>query len=273
MAKSQEVAVKASTDLVVADDIFEAEAGAGSEAVRPEDQAVPFLRILQALSPQVKRANAAYVEGAKEGDVLNTVDQTIWDGERGILVIPCYFRPVLVEWRPREQGGGFVRSVEANGIEGIRLKASATRSDDGKVYLPNGNTLIDTAQHYVIQVTETGLGESSFVARALIAMSSTQLKVSRQWITLREQQIGKNAQGGRFALPSYACVYRLTTRSQSNEKGEFYNWSVSLYRRSTLDEVNMARAFYAGLRSGEVKHAEHDDEGSGAVHIHNADIL
>lgn len=254
---------------ILPDEAFADEAGAGLEAVRPEDQAIPFFRILQALSPQLKRANAAYVEGAKEGDILNTVDKRVWDGDQGILVIPCWFRPTLVEWRPREKGGGFVRSIEAGSIEGLQAKASATRGDDGKMYLPSGNHLIDTAQHYVLQVSNDG----DYVARAVIAMSSTQLKVSRQWLTMREQQIGRTSAGQRFVLPSYACVYRLSTANQINDKGEFFNWQVALERRAVAQEVQMGRAFYLGVKAGEVKAADHDDDGAPSVSIHQADML
>lgn len=269
MAKAELTVVKDRDLAIVDDSLFEDEAGAGLENVRPEDQAIPFLRVLQALSPQLKRQNANYIDGAKEGDILNTVDRVVWDGDKGILVIPCWFRPTLVEWKPRSVGGGFVRATEANSPEGVSMKAAAQRGDDGKSYLPSGNHVIDTAQHYVLQISEEG----EFLARAVIAMSSTQLRVSRQWMTMREQQTGKNSKGVRFTLPSYACVYRLTTANQVNDKGEFFNWSVALERRANAGEVDMARAFYLGVKAGEVKAADHDDDANPTVVIHNSDIL
>lgn len=268
MAKAELTLVDNRDLAVVEDALFEDEAGAGLENVRPEDQAIPFLRVLQALSPQLKRTNAGYIDGAKEGDIFNTVDRLIWDGSKGVLVIPCWFRPTLVEWRPRSVGGGFVRATEANSPEGVGMKAAAQRGDDGKSYLANGNHVIDTAQHYVLQISEEG----EFLARAVIAMASTQLRVSRQWMTMREQQVGKTTKGSRFTLPSYACVYRLTTVPQVNDKGEFSNWSVVLERRANAGEVEMARAFYLGVKAGEVKAADHDDEPT-PVMVHNADIL
>ncbi len=37
-----------------------------------------------------------------------------WDGEEGIVVIPCYQTTKYLEFIPREQGGGFQGEIPAN---------------------------------------------------------------------------------------------------------------------------------------------------------------
>src|SRR5215471_6335920 len=79
-------------------DLFEGESGAGHEYVRAQDQAIPFLAILQSGSPQVGK-DSEY-EG-EEGMIFDNVTGECFDGSDGISVIPCQFIPKLSEWRPR----------------------------------------------------------------------------------------------------------------------------------------------------------------------------
>ena len=45
----------------------------GFENMTQEDMALPFVRILGQLSPQVTEGDAKYIEGAKPGMIYNTV--------------------------------------------------------------------------------------------------------------------------------------------------------------------------------------------------------
>jgi hypothetical protein len=67
MAKpeTKEVAVKEPAPLPAVID-FTADAGAGFEDADSSSFALPFLRILQAISPQAKKQNPKYIEGAEE---------------------------------------------------------------------------------------------------------------------------------------------------------------------------------------------------------------
>ncbi|HKU52551.1 MAG TPA: hypothetical protein VJQ25_08795, partial [Nitrospira sp.] len=50
------------------------------------DVAIPFLRILQSNSPQVKKQNAKYVIDAEAGMFFNTATNDIYSGDTGIYV-------------------------------------------------------------------------------------------------------------------------------------------------------------------------------------------
>ena len=85
----------------LATNIFEADAGAGSQNITQEDLALPFLKVLGQLSPEVNKRNGKYVEGAEPGMILNTVTNDIYDGSKGIEVLPVYYKRQLVEWQDR----------------------------------------------------------------------------------------------------------------------------------------------------------------------------
>ena len=53
--------------------VLEEFAGEGLEEVTAEDLAIPFLRVLAQLSPQVNKRDGAYVDGAEAGMIYNTV--------------------------------------------------------------------------------------------------------------------------------------------------------------------------------------------------------
>ena len=70
-AKSTDV----STDVL--DDIFET-AGDGASFDSSEMQ-IPFVRILQPMSPQLKKGKAEHIEGASQGDIFNNLRVGVFD--------------------------------------------------------------------------------------------------------------------------------------------------------------------------------------------------
>ena len=72
--------------------MFESDAHKGMEQMGGDDLALPFIRILGDLSPQVKKSKAEYVEGAEPGMLFNTVSKELYNGDKGITVVPCYYK-------------------------------------------------------------------------------------------------------------------------------------------------------------------------------------
>ena len=58
-------------------------AQAGYENTGQQDQLIPFLAILQALSPQVQQGTPEYIEGARTGQLFNTATREVIDGQKG----------------------------------------------------------------------------------------------------------------------------------------------------------------------------------------------
>ena len=86
----------------------------------------------------------------------------LYDGEKGLNVVPCYYKREYVEWSDRGEGTSApvkIHSVQSGIIE------QATRDASYKDRLPNGNYLENTASYFVLLES----GEA-----ALISMKSTQ---------------------------------------------------------------------------------------------------
>ena len=266
MAKNA-VAVKAQSTAVVVAEEFEAFAALGMDQVRSEDMSIPFLRILAQLSPQVNKRDGAYVDGAEAGMLYNTVANEAYDGEKGVLVIPCYYNRRYVEWKPREKGGGYVNSYDVDD----KIVNTTYRDDRGNDVLPNGNLLTNTAQFFVLLLSEDGMPQ-----RCLITMTSTQLKKARKWVTQMQSRtaMGKN---GMFVLPMMSQVYRLRTVEERNDKGSWFGWEISHERSLDLaDEkplFDLGVSFSKSVRAGEVKVKEDQGTESFGSSDNETDIL
>lgn len=199
-------------DLAVIADDAKTMSGFGSLNLA-RDTAIPYISILQTSSPQVNPSKAEYIESAKAGQLFNTVTQETFDS---IEVIPVFYTLKYVEWKPREQGGGFIASHDADsGILGQTTRDPMT----GKQILPNGNNIVQTAYHYVLILTNSGY------QNAVISMASSQLKKSRRWNSLMLSQKIKGP-SGLFTPPTYAFTYGISSVSESNDRGSWFGFSI-----------------------------------------------
>ena len=249
-----------STALVETPPDFGGEAGAGFENMSADDYAIPFLQILQGLSPQVKRSDGAYIEGAQEGMLVNTVTRELIDTEnRRLVVIPAAYRHTWVEWRVREKGGGFVREHTA------QPNVETKRDDKSREIMPNGNQLNDTRTFYVLVLDEA----TGVTTPAVLSMTSTQIKKAKQWVMQQNllKLVGAN---GPYTPPMFASKWLVTTVPESNEKGSWYGWKFEHagYLKGPQDPTFIAaRDFHKAVSSGEVKadmsKSTDDTEGAG----------
>ena len=234
----------------ISTNLFEADAGQGLNMTQ-EDLALPFLKVLGQLSPECNKRDAKHVEGAEPGMIINTVTSEIYDGVKGIDVVPVHYKRQHIEWQDRgESQGAPVKIYEA----GDDLP-STTRDKFNKDRLSNGNYLENTASHFVVI-----LGNSP--TTALISMKATQLKVSRKWHSM---MMGLKMQGknGMFTPPTYSHIYKLKTVQQSNDKGTWFGWDVS--RVGPISDpgiYKIAKDFGANVSKGDVKvkHGEQESK-------------
>ena len=236
-----------STDIM--DDIFDT-AGEGA-AYAADEMEIPFVRILQALSPQLNKKKPEYIEGASSGDLFNTVTGQVWDGEEGVVVIPCYQVTKYLEFTPREEGGGYRGEIAPD--DPILQKTSRMGS---KEVLPHGNELVKTDQHYCLLV-----GDDGVLQPAVVDMKSSQLKVSRRWKTKIAMQKIKHPKTGQQVTPAlYATMWRLSTTEESNDQGSWGNYLVDKVGLvSDRDTFMEAKSFRDSIAAGEVKTAKDPD--------------
>ena len=77
--KSNAVAEKVAAG-ALAVSLFEADADKGLANLGHEDLALPFLKILGQLSPEVNKRDGKYVQGAEPGMIYNSVTGELFDG-------------------------------------------------------------------------------------------------------------------------------------------------------------------------------------------------
>ena len=220
--------------------LFEADANQGAQNISQEDLALPFLKILGQLSPEVNKRDGKYVEGAEPGKIINTVTNELFDN---VQVIPCHYKRQYIEWQDRGTSTGAPVAIHEADSD---IVSQTTRGKDFKDRLPNGNYLDNTANHFVLV---TGKNPQT----ALISMKSTQLKVSRKWnsIMMGLKMQGKN---GLFTPPTYSHIYNLSTVQMSNDKGTWFGWDVT--KVGPVQDKNiydMAKNFATSVGKGEVQ--------------------
>ena len=112
---------------------FEADANQGAQNISQEDLALPFLKILGQLSPEVNKMDGKYVKGAEPGKIINTVTNALYDS---INVIPCHYKRQYIEWQDRGTSSGAPVVIHEADSDII---SQTTRGKDYKDRLPNGN--------------------------------------------------------------------------------------------------------------------------------------
>lgn len=158
-----------------------ADAGAGLGHMQTSDYALPWLYLLQKMSPQLD-----VIEEAEAGMFINTVTNELYDE---LLLIPCEFEKVYNEWVPRDAGGGFVASYKT------RVDAEQNKRDDTQI--------VDTANHYVLAKSADDTWSP-----AILSLTSTKLKASRTWNS-RMRDVTIDTPSGKKPAPTFAKIYRV----------------------------------------------------------------
>jgi hypothetical protein len=223
--------------------------GLGFENADAQAYAIPFLIALQSGSPQCKRSDGRYIEGAIEGMILNSISLEIYDGTKGVEVIPCHFRRSFVEWISRDDGGGFVCERL---VEDPVLKEIVRNEETGRDELPNGHEIVDTRTHYVLTLDALGVPH-----QAVVAMSSTAVKKSKRWMSMMQDlKMIRPSDGKPYTPPMFSHFYRLTTVPEKKNEHTWMNWEVA--RSRPVEEYALyaaAKQFRNAIIQGIVKEA------------------
>ena len=197
------VAEATTTSVAPADlmDMFEENAGAGLEKIGSDEMQIPFLRILQPLSPQLLKTDAKFIKGAAAGDIFNTVTGQFWEADSGLTVLMCAYTTKFLEFQLRESGGGFMGELDA-GDPDIRKTQRVGSSE----MLPSGNELVRSAQFLVLGVEDNGA-----TTQMICDMKKTQMKVAKQWNTRRAGLKIMHPEKGLFNPPMWAVPWKLTS--------------------------------------------------------------
>ena len=231
---------------------FVKDSGMGLENIDKGDLALPFLKLLQSGSDETKKKHAKYVEGAEAGMFYNTVTKKLYSGEKGIEVIPVFYRMTYPEWAPFERKEG--RPVHND--RGVDILTKTTQNSQNKDMLENGNQIIKTANHFVII-------NGDRPEKALMTMKSTQLKESRNWNSLMENEFEIDPKTKKAVpAPIFSRIYRLNSVENS---GSFtwHGYKVSLLRKvDNAGIYQMAKDFHNSLKASQKRSADTEEEKS-----------
>ena len=218
--------------------LFREDANRGFENITQDSLALPIMKLLQNGSGEAQKRNQNYVESAEPGMFLNTVTKKLFDGEKGINVIPCYYKMEYQEWAEFGTGSGRPENIFSADSDIL----SKTEKDGSKDRLSNGNYILTVHQNYVIVVSDNGSAET-----ALISMSSSQGKIARKWQSLQMSQSMTDEQGS-FTPASWSYIYKLSSVLNSGKGNQWYGFNVEMVGPNENAELyKRAKAFHDSL--------------------------
>lgn len=235
-AKSKEVANVKNQFLAEMPDYMDADSYRGQENVGIDDLTIPRLGLIQDLSPQRKKTDPQYIEGAEEGMLFNSVTNQLY-GDK-VTFVPCYMRKEWVIWKKQAAGGGFEGAFPT---EAEAMAEFKERGYDTETFSQDGNKvcaheIIDMAQHFGIIIHDDGTTEE-----IVLSMSKSKMKVHRQFNTLV-----KLAGGDRFSRAYEIGV----VADKNNADQDFYNFSVSVLGFVPEHIYRKAEKLYESVSSG-----------------------
>jgi len=240
-SNEKQVSVKQEAGLP-SDALFEADAKLGFENIDQESLALPILKLLQNGSGEAQKRNPNYVEGAEPGMFFNTVTRKLYDGDKGIQVIPCHYRLEYQEWADFGTGSGRPENIYPASSD---ILSKTTKDANGKDRLPNGNYIQKTSQHFVI-ITDGNSAET-----ALISMYSSQAKVSRKWNSMM-MSITKNGKDGPYTPPPFSHYYKISSVENTGKGNQWYGYNIVKVGEVTDANVyKRAKTFYESCRRGD----------------------
>jgi len=219
-----------------------------------EDYQIPYFNILSKGAPQLEEDDGKYIQGAKLGQIFNTVTNKVYDS---LLVLPVYYRRRFVEWAERGEGSGApINIYTPEQFQKFQMDGKVVRGDDNKErFVGKPDTYIEnTAEHYVIVLEDNGAW-----SKAIIKMKSTQLKKSRTWNSLMSNQ--RRVEGDEIYQPKdFARAYTLSTVKEKNAKGSWHGWVIT--ENKWIDELGLlkvqdiiedATQFEKSIHSGDIE--------------------
>jgi len=197
-------------DITTFADEFEKDAQLGGK-LGAADLALPFVKVLQGLSSQLKRDKPDFIKGAAIGDICLTVLNRLWPGDEGVDIIFCHYSRVFCEWKPDFGGLAGVYAPE----DPIVLSTPA--GEKGRRFLPNGNELIETAYHAIL------IDVDGNWMRAVMPLKSTMLKISKRMNNILSAFELPNKAGELVPAPRWSRIFRMTTGTAT---GGGNDWAV-----------------------------------------------
>lgn len=194
--------------------------GMGTENL-DSGSALPFVRILQDLSPQLKSNKDEYVEGSKAGDLFFNKTKCLLANP--LNIIPVYTKAVYTEWIPRNKGGGYVASHPLTVVSDPSYEKGRERQYDEWL---GENELRYTSYWFILAEIDGNWEE------AIIPFTSSQLKVSRK--LTGDINRFRYEQDKSIIPPLFAQKWQLKTVMETSKNNDDY-WNFEIADNVVLD--------------------------------------
>ena len=195
----------------------------GQENVSIDDVTIPRLDVIQDISPQRKKKEPEYIEGAEEGILFNSVTNMLYGTT--VAFVPVYYRKEFVVWKDRKKGGGFFGSFET------MAEAEAEANKLGDDFYAQ-----DVGQHFGLIIRD-----DSSVEEIVCSMSRSKMKASRQLNTLV-----KLGGGDRFSR-----AYTIKAFADTNKNGDnFFNIGIDQLGYVSEEIYRVAEKMYNSIVAG-----------------------
>lgn len=201
--------------------------GRGNEDVNAAHLTIPRVKLLQKMSDEVDRHHIGYIDGAKDGDFLNSLTKENYGDS--IYVIPIKFKEEFAVWRKRDAGGGLIGTFKSDADARAAVAANEKPQD------------LDIVQGHahVLLVKNAATGELS--KPVIMDFSSSKLRVSRGWNSQIDIK-GGDRFTGLWKLSSVAAM--------SKSKQQFMTLEVSFVGWAQEEDYKAAEAYYEQFSRG-----------------------
>jgi hypothetical protein len=246
---------------------FGEDAGKGVN-MEMDDLKIPFLKLLQALSPAVQKGTDTYVEGAEPGMLMNSATDELFDGAKGISLVLAFKRTSFVEWRPNR--GGFAGDHDIRSKVVLDAKANAAKSFE--LYTEDGNSLEQTNTLYALQLDDKGKP----VGYLVIPFTSSKIPEWKSYFTkLDTAKIPDTDSKVTDVAPLFAMGVQLVSKAAVNKKNEPYkNYELrpqggdilkSVITDKSSEAYIQAKALHEAIDAGRAKADYDTHENAGAA--------
>lgn len=203
MSKNTAVAAAQTSAIALSNEVPEwlKKGNRGSEDVTASDLLIPRLSQIQALSKQIKKSDPAYIEGAEQGQLFNTLTGDIYG--QSATFVPVIFKKSFPVFKNRKAGGGFFGAF-ATEQEANAFVAGHEEAEKLEV--------VESQDHYGVVINADGS-----YTQVVMSCSKSKIKLSRKLNSLVSMA----------GVDRFAKAYTLTGFEDSNAAGDdFWNLDV-----------------------------------------------
>lgn len=181
---------------------------------------IPFLSILQPMSPEITEADEDASPLLKPGNFINSVTGEITSAKDGLVIQPVAFQSMCVEWIPREKGGGIANRYQ---LHDPYVRQKMKDNGNSMVGLKEGeNDLIETVYLYCNLLSTDG---SEVLGFGVLPVKSTSLQPIKGFRTALQMIKGKP--------PVFAFKAVLSSEKKSNDSGTWWRLKVAPFGGAT----------------------------------------